>query len=60
MKCAAAVIALALTGCTAIWDPPPKKPEPCQVWVRIDNGPWRCYARERVRRDLCKITAMCN
>lgn len=54
------IAVLMLAGCVmGIPDagpPPPKPTEACQIWVRIDNGPWRCYERERVLRELRKIT----
>lgn len=50
------VVALSLAGCVQFLERQPK-PEPCQIWVRIDNGPWRCYERGKVLRDLCKATA---
>jgi hypothetical protein len=30
-------------------------PKLCQIWVRIDNGPWHCYERGEVLRELRKI-----
>jgi hypothetical protein len=36
--------------------PPPPKSEACQIWVRVDDGPWHCYSRDHVLRDLKKIT----
>jgi hypothetical protein len=49
---------LLLAGCFGIPDavPPPTKTEACQIWVRVDSGPWRCYSRRRVLEDLKKIT----
>lgn len=59
MKAAALIVACMLAGCVmGIPDavPPPPRTEACQIWVRIDNGPWKCYERERVLRELRKIT----
>jgi hypothetical protein len=49
---------LMLAGCALgipDMDPPVKPPEPCQIWVKVDNGPWRCHSRRRVLEDLKKI-----
>lgn len=54
-----AALALLLPGCVnGIPDyyPPPKPPKPCDIQVKIDNGPWHCYERGEVLRELKKIT----
>lgn len=60
VRVVALIAAAMLAGCVmGIPDavPPPKPTPACQIWVRIDNGPWRCYERGKVLRDLCKATA---
>lgn len=59
MKLAALVVSALLAGCAiGIPDavPPPPRAKPCQIWVRIDNGPWKCYERGEVLRELRKMT----
>lgn len=49
---------LALAGCVmGIPDagPPPPKTRECRIWVRVDNGPWRCYSRNEFDRDVAPI-----
>lgn len=49
------LICLMLAGCVnGIPDagPPPPRTEACQIWVSHDGGPWKCYSRERVLRDM--------
>ncbi len=51
----ASLSAVIVAGC-APWNvnavPTPKL---CQIWVKIDNGPWHCYERGEVLRELRKI-----
>lgn len=52
--------ALIMAGCVnGIPDagPPPPRTEACQIWVSVDGGPWKCYERGKVLRELCKATA---
>jgi hypothetical protein len=59
MRLAAALLAVMCSGCVmGIPDasPPVKPPKPCHVWVRVDNGPWKCYERGEVyRKVLCPM-----
>lgn len=55
-----AILCLMLQGC-ALGIPdagpaPPPPPEPCQVWRKIDNGPWVCISRRRALEELKKLT----
>lgn len=51
---------LGLQGCAAgipDYYPPPPKPKPCHVVVKVDNGKWHCYERGEVQRKvLCPLS----
>jgi hypothetical protein len=54
------LVVLFLSGCPLgipPADPPIPKAGVCQIWKRVDDGPWKCYERGPVLRDLCKATA---
>lgn len=58
-----ALVALFLSGCVmGIPDagPPPKPTPECKIWVKVDNGPWRCYSREGFRRATCGTLFDCG
>jgi len=45
----------AVTACTPFhqeWTPPVKK---CEIWVKVDNGPWHCYERGEVNEMLRRL-----
>lgn len=46
----------AVTGCAPFRGDSPPIVKKCQIWEKVNNGPWKCYERDKVLRDLGRNT----